>query len=185
MNEIPILETLRLKLRPFALADAADVQRLAGTVAVFETTTQVPHPYEDALAAVWIATHQPAFVERRDATFAIVSRADDSLLGAISLMNIETDHQAELGYWLGEPYWNQGFCSEAGVAVLRFAFTRLALHRVHATHMTRNPASGRVMTKIGMRYEGTRRQHLLKLGRFEDVELYGVLRSEWLLTDLG
>lgn len=183
MNEIPILETPRLRLRPFALADAGDVQRLAGTVAVFETTTQIPYPYEDAMAAAWIATHQAAFAELHDATFAIVSRADDSLLGAISLMNIVTDHQAELGYWLGEPFWNQGFCSEAGIAVLRFAFTRLALHRVHATHMTKNPASGRVMTKIGMRHEGTRRQHLLKLGRFEDVELYGALRSEWLRRD--
>jgi ribosomal-protein-alanine N-acetyltransferase len=185
MNEIPILETPRLRLRPFELADAADVQRLAGDIAVFETTTQVPHPYKDGMAATWIASHRVAFAERRDATFAIVARADDSLLGAISLMNIATDHQAELGYWLGKPHWNHGYCSEAGVAALRFAFAGLGLRRVHATHMTRNPASGRVMAKIGMRHEGTRRQHLLKLGRFEDLELYGVLRSEWCQPELG
>jgi RimJ/RimL family protein N-acetyltransferase len=89
------------------------------------------------------------------------------------------DHQAELGYWIGKPYWNAGLCTEAGRVILRYAFSELCLMRVHAVHLTRNPASGRVLQKLGMRHEGCRRGHVMKWGRLEDIELYGLLREEW------
>jgi RimJ/RimL family protein N-acetyltransferase len=60
-----------------------------------------------------------------------------------------------------------------------YGFETLALHRIHAYHMTRNPASGRVMQKIGMRYEGCLRQHICKWGVFEDAAVYGILKSEF------
>jgi RimJ/RimL family protein N-acetyltransferase len=60
-----------------------------------------------------------------------------------------------------------------------YGFESHDLHRIYATHLTRNPASGRVMQKIGMTYEGRRREHVQKWGVFEDLEMYAILRQEW------
>lgn len=179
MKEMPTLETERLRLRPYGLRDAAELQRLAGDWAIADTTFALPHPYPDGLAEEWIATHQDTFAKEEAVTFAIARKSDDSLLGTISLMNMVKEHQAELGYWIGTPYWKEGFCTEAGQALLRYTFLELGLLRVYAHHMTRNPASGRVMQKLGMRHEGCLRQHLRKSERCEDLELYGILKQEW------
>lgn len=179
MSGIPTLETERLILRPFSLEDAAEVQRLAGDRAVADTTLNIPHPYEDGMAQEWIAKHQPEAAEGKCVTFAITSKADGCLIGAVSLAGMVSGHQAELGYWIGCDYWNQGYCTEAGEAVLRCGFTMLGLARIHSCHFGRNPASGRVLRKLGMQREGLRRQHVKKGEKLEDLEVYGILRSEW------
>ena len=179
MKKIPTLETERLILRPYSIQDAADVQRLAGDRAIADGTGIIPHPYPDGLAEEWISKHQDAFAKEEGVTFAVTRKSDDSLVGTMSLTGIVKGHQAELGYWIGTPYWNEGFCTEAAQALLRYAFLELRLVRVHASHMTRNPASGRVMQKLRMRHEGCRRQHVKKWERFEDLELYGILKKEW------
>src|SRR4051812_1681184 len=125
MREIPTLKTERLSLRPFALADAADVTRLAGDPLVADTTLNIPHPYEDGMAVQWISGHSRTFAEEKGVTFAITLEPEGTLVGAISLMRMLTGHQAELGYWVASPYWNQGICTEAGTAVLKYAFSEL------------------------------------------------------------
>jgi RimJ/RimL family protein N-acetyltransferase len=131
------------------------------------------------MAEQWISGHQALFAREQGLALAITRRSDGSLIGAISLMGMAAGHQAELGYWIGEPYWNHGFCTEAGHAVLHYAFNELGLLRVHASHFSRNPASGRVMKKLGMRHEGTRRHHIRKWDMLEDLELFGILKEEW------
>ncbi len=176
---IPTLETERLILRPFDPRDATEVQRLAGDRRIADTTLNIPHPYEDGMAEKWISTHEGAFEKGERLTLAITRKANGHLIGAISLMRIFKDHQAELGYWIGKPYWKQGFCTEAAKAVLRHAFTQLDLIRIHASYITRNPASGRVMQKLNMKHEGTLRQHAAKWGKCEDLAVYGILKEEW------
>jgi RimJ/RimL family protein N-acetyltransferase len=174
----PTLETPRLLLRPFTIADAPAVQRLAGTREIADTTLNIPHPYPDGAAEQWIATHPENFANGTAASFAIVLRASSALCGAISL-HIEQRHQhAELGYWLGVDYWNQGYATEAATALLGYGFTVLQLHRIYARHFTRNPASGRVMQKLGMTFEGIQREHVLNGSQFEDLACYGILRRE-------
>lgn len=180
MSGIPTLETERLRLRAFRLEDAAEVQRLAGDRAIAATTLHVSHPYEDGMAEEWIARHEADFADGKGVTFAITGKADGSLVGAMSLMGVAGGHQAELGYWIGLEYWGKGFCTEAAAAVLRYAFAELGLARVHAAHFARNPASGRVMQKLGMQLEGRRRQHVKKWGKYDDSVIYGILREEWL-----
>jgi ribosomal-protein-alanine N-acetyltransferase len=180
MAQRPTLTTERLILRPFVLEDAADVQRLAGDRAIADTTLNIPHPYEDGMAEQWISRHQGIFDEDKGVTFAVTGKDGGHLIGAISLLGINRRFsRAELGYWIGKPYWNRGYCTEAGLAVLEYGFDEMGLNRIHATHLARNPASGRVMVKLGMTREGMQRQHASRWDRFEDLVLYGILAREW------
>lgn len=179
MKKRPTIETERLRLRPFQFSDADDVQRLAGDRAIADTTLNVPHPYEDGMAEEWIATHQPRFESGELFNLAVTLRTTGDLIGAIGLGIDQRFGRAELGYWIGKPYWNNGYCTEAGRAVLQYGFSVLGLHRIHASHLTRNPASGRVMQKLGMVHEGRARQHVRRWDAFEDLELYGILAEEW------
>jgi RimJ/RimL family protein N-acetyltransferase len=179
MAQQPTLETKRLILRPFKISDGWDVQRLAGDRDIASTTLNMPHPYEDGIAEKWIGGHREKFEKGLEATFAVVLREGNQLIGSISLMNLNQPHaKAEMGYWIGKPYWNHGFCTEAAKALLVYGFNSLKLNRIYALHFTRNPASGRVMQKIGMHHEGTLRQDIKKKDQFEDLEVYGILRSE-------
>ena len=178
-NSLTTLETDRLVLRPFDLSDAKDVQRLAGDRMIADTTGNIPHPYEDGMAEKWISKHSELFKEGKGVHFAITDKTNRKFLGAISLMNMIKGHQAELGYWIGKPFWNFGYCTEAARTILEYSFRGLQLNRVHGRHITRNPASGRVMSKIGMAHEGCRRSHGWRWGKFEDLELYGILKADW------
>ena len=175
----PELVTERLLLRPFVPADTPVVQELAGERAIAEMTVAIPHPYEDGLAEAWIGTHRQAFDEDKEAVFAITLRECDLLVGCIGL-TINREHvRAELGYWIGKPYWGNGYCTEAAKAMLQFGFEDLGLNRIHAIHFRRNPASGRVMAKIGMTREGCQRQHIKKWDILEDLVMYAILKSEF------
>jgi [ribosomal protein S5]-alanine N-acetyltransferase len=176
---LPRLETARLTLRAFTESDARDVQRLAGQREIADTTLNIPHPYADGMAETWISTHGPAFARREMMTLAITSRETGELLGGISLRLVPQHAHAELGYWIALPFWNRGYVTEAARAVLAHGFDVLGLHRIHASHLTRNPASGRVMAKLGMRHEGTLREHFKKWDRFETLEKWAILEPEW------
>lgn len=167
-----------MKLRPFSLDDAKEVQRLAGDRQIASTTLNIPHPYEDGMAESWIGKHGETYNEGKGVTFAITLKSGE-LVGAISLMNMAKGHRAELGYWVGVPFWNEGICTEAGEAVLRYGFTNRGLNRIHASYLTRNPASRRVMEKLGMVPEGILRAHALKWAVYEDQGLMGILKTEW------
>jgi RimJ/RimL family protein N-acetyltransferase len=179
MGPQPILETERLLLRPFHLSDATIVQKLAGDKRIASTTFNIPNPYPDGGAEEWIATHESKYLEGKGVVYAITLKKSGDLIGAISLAILSEHNQAELGYWVGVPYWNQGFCTEAGRAILEYGFETKGLNRIHACYLSRNPASGRVMEKLGMSHEGKRRQHVLKWGVYEDLELKGIIQSDW------
>lgn len=86
------------------------------------------------------------------------------LVGAIGL-GLQQDHdRAEMGYWIAVPHWNNGFTTEAARRVIDFGFEALTLERIFAQHFATNPASGRVMMKAGMHYEGSLRHHIKKNG---------------------
>ncbi len=175
----PSIETTRLILRSFRLSDAPVVQELAGVRDIADTTMNVPHPYKDGMAEEWIEGHESGYEEGASATFAVVLKNEARLVGAVSL-RIERDvNKAELGYWVGKPFWNHGYATEAANAILAYGFEELRLNRIHARHLARNPASGRVMEKAGMVLEGTARQDAIKWGQYEDLVSYGMLREDW------
>jgi ribosomal-protein-alanine N-acetyltransferase len=175
----PTLRTERLLLRPFSLTDAPLVQYFAGEREVASPTLNIPHPYESGMAEAWINTHQADFESGKSATFAIVLADSGQLVGAIGLSFSGAHERAEIGYWIGRPYWGKGYATEASAACLAYAFEERHVNRVFAAHMTRNPASGRVMQKLGMRFEGRFRQHISRWGQFEDLDFYAILREEY------
>lgn len=177
--EFPLIETPRLVLRAFDLTDAPHVQRLAGAKEVANSTALIPHPYPDGVAEAWIATHAAEWAAHHGLSLAITLKPTGELIGAIGLTFAEAHARAELGYWIGVPLWRQGFATEAATALTDFCFRVIGLNRVQAHHYASNPASGRVLLKVGLRREGTSPKMMLKNERFEDVVFYGVLRRDW------
>ena len=175
----PTLQTERLILRPFTLADAEAVTALVSPREIALSTISIPHPYDRSMAEAWIGTLGGAFERGDSLTLAVTLRADGTLVGCVGLAIDRNNHRGEIGYWTGLEYWGRGYCTEAAAVVVRHAFEVLGLHRIVAHHMTRNPASGRVMQKLGMRHEGTLRGHVLKWGVHEDLEIYGLMRDEF------
>lgn len=175
---LPTLASQRLILRPFVLADAADVQLLAGDFAVADTTQSIPHPYLANMAEAWIACHEAGFAQMREMALAVSLRDSGVLIGAISLLDIKPKHRAELGYWIGKPFWGKGYGTEAAACIRDYAWHELDLIRLFARHLTRNPASGRIMQKIGLQHEGSFAKHACKWGVFENVEYYGLIRPD-------
>ncbi|MFQ4140368.1 GNAT family N-acetyltransferase [Nodosilinea sp. PGN35] len=177
-SEQPVLYTARLVLRPFGLADGLAVVALAGDRAVAENTLSIPHPYSAAEAEEWISQRSAAWAEKKSINWAI-TLPEGTLCGSVGLALYPAYNMAELGYWIGRPYWGQGYATEAGAAVVEFGFSTLGLNRVNAVRFGDNPASGRVLEKLGLVQEGYRRRQTPKWGVYRDVVLYGLLREDW------
>jgi RimJ/RimL family protein N-acetyltransferase len=174
----PVLRTERLLLRHFVAGDLQELRRVADDADIARNTLRVPHPYTVDDARSFLARVQEDVAAGGSEVFAICEAETGARVGAIGL-HIERDHQrAELGYWIGADWRRRGFAREAGRAVLEHAFTRLGLGRVFASHYPWNPASGRVLSAIGMRYEGTLRGHHLKDGRRVDAHMHGILGED-------
>jgi RimJ/RimL family protein N-acetyltransferase len=175
----PRLQTRRLVLREFAREAASEVRRLAGVREIARMTLLIPYPYEEGMAEEWIASLRPSYEAGEHVTFALVLRDGGELVGSIGMNLNARDNNGELGFWIGVPYWGRGYCTEAASEVVRYGFEVLGLHRIHPNHFGSNPASGRVMQKVGMVREGTRREHYKKWGEYEDRVEYGLLAGEW------
>ena len=170
-----ILETARLRLRPYAEADVSELVPLIGAREVAATTLRIPHPYTEQDARAFIA----GSLDPGKIWLAITLRADGRQIGGIGLRVDEHHRHAELGYWLGVPYWGKGYATEAGREMVRYGFEDLKLHRIFASHFGHNPASGKILSKLGMKHEGCQREHLLKWDQFVDSVLYGMSQQEW------
>ncbi len=179
MSRQPSLKTRRLILRAWRTKDVPALQRLAARREIADTTISVPHPYSERDAREFISRSRGHWNLGREAAFAIVTRKDNQVVGSVGLRDIDREHShAEMGAWIGVEFWGLGYATEASRAVLRFGFEALKLHRIHAHYMLRNPASGRVLEKIGMKREGILREAVRKWGIFEDVAVLAFLRRD-------
>ena len=149
--------------------------RLAGVREIAATTLGIPHPYAEEDARNYIMKSEEDLLAGRSVTFAICKLDESELCGAISLLITEAHRRAELGYWIGVPFWNKGYATEAASAILAFGFGTLRLNRIYANHSAGNIGSQRVIQKIGMRHEDSARQHVQKWDKFLDIENYGML----------
>jgi ribosomal-protein-alanine N-acetyltransferase len=177
--DFPQLTTQRLLLRAFGLADVPRLVALAGDYEVAKNTLNIPHPYREEDAWRWVQLTQENYELQTGYAFALELRATGEFIGGMGLTVERRFDRAEVGYWLGQPYWGQGLASEALAAVLRFGFEELELNKIYATHIPENPASGRVMQKNGMVQEGLLAQHTKRDGRYFDLHQYRLTRAEF------
>lgn len=171
MKDLPTLKSETLLLRPFILEDASTVQKLAGNKRVSDTTANVPYPYDDGLAESWISTHESRWKNGEGLTYAVALIESNILVGAVGFVTI-INAEAELGYWIGVPYWGKGYCTEAVKLLVNFSFDDLGLKRVYAKHLARNPASGRVLVKAGFAHIGSTFEECRKHEGQVEIEEY-------------
>ena len=174
----PTLHTPRLRLRPFASADADALFALHSTAYVLRYWDA---PWtERARAERFIAACRQMADDGTGARLAIDGASDGAFLGWCSLTRWNPDYRsAALGYCLGDAAWGHGYATEAARAVLQWAFDTLDLNRVQAETDTRNVASARVLEKLGFVREGTLREDCVVNGDVSDSWVYGLLRREW------
>lgn len=175
----PALTTARLLLRAFTPADAPAVRALAGDPDVASTTAGIPHPYDEGMAEQWISTHAGQFAGGTGVVYAITARADGALIGAAGLAIDRPSRAAELGYWVGRPFWGKGYATEAASALVGYGFSALGLVEIHAHHMLRNPASGRVLEKVGMAAGETGEMTVRKSPGLERVRRYSITSGQY------
>ncbi len=176
---LPVLETTDLVLRPVRMSDAKDIFRYASDPDVARYVMWEPHKSISDTRA-YIRYVRSMYRRGLPSSWAVVHRASGHVIGSIGFVGYSpVHHAAEVGYSFSREYWNRGFATQALSAVIRSAFDRIGgLNRLEAQHDIRNPASGRVMEKCGMRREGILRGRLLNKSEFIDVALYSILRSD-------
>jgi len=137
-----------LALRRFSLSDAYQVAELAGDKRVSMTTLNIPYPYSLPAAQEWILSLAGQDSQRKSLVLAVEKKEIGELIGAVSLVSIE-GNKAEIGYWIGHPYWGNGYCTLAVKCLIEYAQTSLGIEYFYAEFLATNPASGKVMTKMG------------------------------------
>ncbi|MEJ2610006.1 MAG: GNAT family N-acetyltransferase [Candidatus Thiodiazotropha sp.] len=168
----PKLHTERLLLRPLTIDDGVRIRALAGNWAVAKTTLSIPHPYEEGMAEKWISDLEDKWKEKAGVSFGVELKKTNEIIGVVSLVSI-SHNSAEIGYWIGEQYWGNGYCTEASKSLIQFALKQLHITFFKAEHLTENPASGKVMVKLGLK-------HLLSVERLDrtgkpaQVETYAI-----------
>jgi RimJ/RimL family protein N-acetyltransferase len=175
----PTLLTPRLRLRPFDEADASALFALHSNADVLRYWDTPPWT-EPARAERFLAACREMAETGTGVRLAVTRASDGSFLGWCSLTRWNPDHRsAALGYCFGQAAWGHGYATEAGRALLQWAFDVLDLNRVQAETDTRNAASARVLEKLGFVREGTLREDCVVDGEVSDSWVYGLLRREW------
>jgi len=169
------IETDRLLLRRFVPADAPRVAAICNTDEVYIGTLALPHPYTEESAIWWIEHQQENFEKDYYYDYAVTDKQSGELYGCMGMGIDLNSNMGEIGYWIDPNHWNKGIATEAAEAIIRFGFEVKKFHKINASYFTYNPASGRVMEKVGMEREGLRKKHVWKIDRFEDIVLYGIV----------
>ena len=173
----PFLKTNRLILRPPVPEDAPAIQQHVSDRRIAETTALIPHPYPEGGAMEWIRRSEVTLREGRGVDFSILLRDSGELLGVVGLIDHGVD--SSLGYWIGVPHWGQGYATEAVHRVIRYAFNARRIPSLNACHFAHNPASGRVMQKAGLLYQGVEPLGASRDGVRYDRVCYGVTARQW------
>jgi len=166
------MRSQRLSYRPLRAADASRIAALAGEWEIARMTSRIPHPYSLVDADLWIASIG-------DGEFVRGVEHDGDLIGAVGYIESE-EGQAEIGYWIGKPWWGHGFATEAARTLVAYCFGAGGFHRLTCGHFVDNPASARVIAKLGFRRIGKGSQWCE--ARHREIETVRYIRRRPLLT---
>lgn len=174
------LETKRLHLRRIRAEDAETMfDNWASDAQVTKYLTWSPHENREvtrALLSVW----EKEYTRNDCYRWGLEEKTTGELIGMLDVVHTEPEiESAVIGYCLSRKYWNQGLMTEAVCAVNRYLLQKVGYNRVEAYHHVNNLASGKVMHKSGMIYEGIRRQGAKdKNGNYCDVAVYAILKKD-------
>ena len=175
-----IVDCQRVYLRRLKLKDADSIYSQVNDPDVVRWTTRIPHPYPTGGAAKFIRQTQHQWLKGTSFVFGIGKKKTDHLIGIISLSNVFPKHGcAELGFWLGKSFWNQGYMTEAAHNVIQFGLNELDLYRIYASRFEANKASLRVLEKCGFKLEGVMREAVVREGTRQNFLNYGLLKPEF------
>ena len=175
---IPVLETDRLRLRPFTSDDETAVFALASDPEVARFVRFEPHR-DIAETRAFLELVERYYRRGNPFAWAIVRREDDRLIGSCGFVDQAPEREsAEIGYWLGKPYWGKGYAVEAARALVDFGFEQMGLGRVEAKCFLENRAGQRVIEKLGMKFEGTDRSEMIK-GGYPELQVYAIAQQGW------
>lgn len=151
MLVFPRLYTDRLILRQIQGEDIPSLIKYANNKKIADQIVNISFPYREPEATLRIGYVMKGFKNKSHYAFAIVSKEREELIGEISLHLMDKQQRhAQLAYWLGEDFWNQGMTTEAAKAVVAFGFKQLNLDLIYADCFSDNLASQKVMKNIGM-----------------------------------
>ncbi len=139
----------------------------------------IPHPYPKGGGKEFITSILKAEKNGKIAIFAITLKENNSLIGLINISGANTNKRAEVGYWIGKPFWGKGYGTEAAQAVIKYGFEVMEHNRIYALAFTDNPGSWRIMEKVGMKHEGVLRQDAMRDERPVDLTCYAIVREEY------
>lgn len=179
MERLPEIETERLVLKELMAADIPLIVQYAANRNISSYTLNLPFPYAEKDAIYWINMANQGLKSKTHLIFAIRLKNQDAFIGGIGMKIEPHFFRADIGYWLAEPFWNNGYTTEALGAVIRYGFNELKLNKITASHFDKNPASGKVMAKCGMKKEGVLKEHIYKDAVFHDLVLYGLTKSDF------
>jgi len=167
----------RLRLRRLTEADIPAVVELVGEWEVARYTAAIPHPFTEADARDFLTLCERRIAERQGLPLAIERRYEPGLIGVIDVVCRE-EGMAEVGYWLGKPYWGRGYVTEALRYALPVFFAHLDVPKLKADRRIENPASGRVLEKAGFVPKGSSTGCRGRCAG-EKIELYELAREDW------
>ena len=178
-SRLPDLETPRLLLRRMRMRDARDIYDWSSDRQVARYVLWEPHQSLGESRA-YIRAMRACYRRGVPSSWAIEMKSLGKVIGTIGFMWVSRENRsAEVGYSLSRSYWGQGLMTEALSRVLRASFEELKLNRVEAQYDVRNPASGRVMEKCGMKQEGVLRNRIYNKGEYVDVAVCAILAEEY------
>jgi RimJ/RimL family protein N-acetyltransferase len=176
-RNIPVLETERLALRPPRLEDAGALATLANDRRIAENTLRLPHPYALADAQAFITT---ANAGDDETVFLITARAG-VVLGACGIATLDGE-TPEIGYWLGVPFWGNGYATEAARALIDHAFGDLGYEVLQGGARVSNPASRRVLEKCGFQWTGVGLYRIRALKSSAPIDRFRLDRGLWAIA---
>jgi ribosomal-protein-alanine N-acetyltransferase len=157
------LETERLLLRTPKMDDVSSIASLIGEWEVAKNLGRVPHPYSEADAQAYVVKTEEARAKGEAFNFVITRKSDSALMGACGVQLRESGN-FEFGYWLGKPFWKNGYATESTLRLVSFGFRELNIDRLVAGWFHDNPASGRVLAKLGCEPSGAEQRNCLARG---------------------
>lgn len=169
---------MNVAIRPWKIEDGEKLAKLLNNKKILDNLRDgLPYPYTKADGEEFIASMQQADPKK---TFAFAITADDVLVGSIGIFRQGNIHKrtAELGYYIGEPYWGQGIGTKAVKLACNYVFENTDILRIFAEPFAYNTGSCRVLEKAGFQLEGVLHSNAIKNGKILDMKMYARIKEE-------